>query len=162
MPAGLRPCSSFPNGKASSAAHPERRLAALAALLGEHAAGVTGRVTGSEPELREALEEADGRRVVLVGGDGTLHAAVNAGIALPEVALIPAGRANNVARALGIPDDLASAALAALLFFSWSTRRTLVLYPLLAPLAMMALAMLIASSSLTAASPSHGGSSGAA
>jgi diacylglycerol kinase (ATP) len=46
------------------------------------------------------------RRVVLVGGDGTLHAAANAPVRrLPELALIPAGRANNVARALGIPTD---------------------------------------------------------
>jgi diacylglycerol kinase (ATP) len=43
---------------------------------------------------------------VLVGGDGTLHAAANAPLArLPELALVPAGRANNIARALGIPND---------------------------------------------------------
>lgn len=95
---------------AGSAADPHRRAADVAAALGEHAASVAARLTRTEPELRQALEEADGRRVVLVGGDGTLHAAVNAGIALPEVALIPAGRANNVARALGIPKDLAGAA----------------------------------------------------
>ena len=42
--------------------------------------------------------------MVLVGGDGTLHAAANAPLReLPELALVPAGRANNVARALGIP-----------------------------------------------------------
>jgi diacylglycerol kinase (ATP) len=41
---------------------------------------------------------------VLVGGDGTLHAAANAPLArLPELAIVPAGRANNIARALGIP-----------------------------------------------------------
>jgi diacylglycerol kinase (ATP) len=43
---------------------------------------------------------------VLVGGDGSLHAAANAPLAaLPELALVPAGRANNIARALGIPSD---------------------------------------------------------
>src|SRR5215218_3251611 len=42
-------------------------------------------------------------RVVLLGGDGTLHAAANIRGPLPELALIPAGRANNVARSLGIP-----------------------------------------------------------
>ena len=50
--------------------------------------------------------------MVLVGGDGTLHAAANAPLArLPELALVPAGRANNIARALGIPTT-APAALA--------------------------------------------------
>jgi diacylglycerol kinase (ATP) len=43
---------------------------------------------------------------VLVGGDGSLHAAANARIGrLPDLALVPHGRANNVARALGIPTD---------------------------------------------------------
>jgi diacylglycerol kinase (ATP) len=44
--------------------------------------------------------------VVLVGGDGTLHAAANAPLArLPELALVPAGRANNIAHGLGIPTE---------------------------------------------------------
>jgi diacylglycerol kinase (ATP) len=44
--------------------------------------------------------------VVLVGGDGSLHAAANAPLPeLPELALLPAGRANNIARALGIPTE---------------------------------------------------------
>ena len=63
-------------------------------------------VTASEQELWDALRSAAalGRRVVLVGGDGTLHAAANAPLRdLPELALVPAGRANNIARALGIP-----------------------------------------------------------
>lgn len=47
---------------------------------------------------------------MLVGGDGILHSALNLGIPLPEVAFVPAGRANNVARALRIPLDLAGAA----------------------------------------------------
>jgi diacylglycerol kinase (ATP) len=48
--------------------------------------------------------------VVLVGGDGTLHAAANAPLhQLPELALVPAGRANNIARALGIPTSRAGA-----------------------------------------------------
>ena len=51
------------------------------------------------------------QRVVLVGGDGTLHAAANAPLRrLPELALVPAGRANNIARALGIPDQPRAAA----------------------------------------------------
>jgi diacylglycerol kinase (ATP) len=71
--------------------------------LGEQAAAVA---TRSEQELWDVLRAAEelDLRVVLVGGDGTLHAAANAPLArLPEVALVPTGRANNVARALGIP-----------------------------------------------------------
>jgi len=41
-----------------------------------------------------------------VGGDGSLHSAANAPLPrLPELALVPAGRANNIARALAIPTD---------------------------------------------------------
>jgi diacylglycerol kinase (ATP) len=65
--------------------------------------------------LWEALLTAGSRRVVLVGGDGSLHSAANAPLEqLPELALVPAGRANNVARALGIPTDrLGAVAVAA-------------------------------------------------
>lgn len=64
-----------------------------------------GLATDSEDELQRALQEAGERRVVLVGGDGTVHAALNATEDLPELALVPTGRANNVARSLGIPLD---------------------------------------------------------
>ena len=56
------------------------------------------------------MRQAEDRRVVLAGGDGTLHAAANAPLQrLPELALVPAGRANNIARALGIPSSRAAA-----------------------------------------------------
>jgi diacylglycerol kinase (ATP) len=51
-------------------------------------------------------------RVVAIGGDGTLHLVLNAVFAtranaLPELAVIPFGTANDVARSLGLPlDDL--------------------------------------------------------
>ena len=83
------------------------------ALLQERGASADGAVTTSEAGLWEALRcaAAGGRRVVLVGGDGSLHAAANAPLdVLPELALIPAGRANNIARALGIPTARAAAA----------------------------------------------------
>ena len=74
-------------------------------------------VTKSEEELWSELRRAlsQGSRVVLVGGDGSLHAAANAPLRrLPELALVPAGRANNIARALGIPVERGAAlALAA-------------------------------------------------
>ena len=67
-------------------------------------------VTGDEADLARALAAAEGRRVVLVGGDGSLHAALNAPLdMLPELALVPRGRANNVARALAIPPGLEDA-----------------------------------------------------
>jgi membrane protein DedA with SNARE-associated domain/diacylglycerol kinase family enzyme len=94
------------NRNASGLEEPEktaRELVAILEELGEPAAGV---VTGSERELWDVLRSADelDQRVVLVGGDGTVHAAANAPLRqLPELALVPTGRANNVARALGIP-----------------------------------------------------------
>jgi diacylglycerol kinase (ATP) len=65
--------------------------------------------TSSLDELAATLVP-DGRRVVLMGGDGSLHAAANIAGPKPELALIPAGKANNVAGALGIPRDLEAAA----------------------------------------------------
>ena len=89
------------------AARPELIDGALALL----------RRSGGRPELRKttSLDElaaavADERRVVLMGGDGSLHAAANLPGPKPELALIPAGKANNVARSLGIPTDIKAAA----------------------------------------------------
>jgi diacylglycerol kinase (ATP) len=94
------------NGRASGVGAPERTARDLTALLQELGATAETIVTHTEQELWDALRSAGaiGRRVVLVGGDGTLHAAANAPLSrLPELALVPAGRANNIARALGIP-----------------------------------------------------------
>jgi diacylglycerol kinase family enzyme len=94
------------NGHASGVEDPERLALDLAARAQELGASADATVTRDEHELRETLRgaAADGERVVLVGGDGSLHAAANAGLdELPELALVPAGRANNIARALGIP-----------------------------------------------------------
>lgn len=66
--------------------------------------------TESVGELADAWPAFQDRRVVLLGGDGTVHAAANLPFAPPELALLPAGRANNIARALGIPLDLSAAA----------------------------------------------------
>ena len=96
------------NARASGVDDPERTSQELVALLEELGATAGAAVTRTEPGLWEALRAAaaSGRRVVLVGGDGSLHAAANAPLAaLPELALVPAGRANNIARALGIPSD---------------------------------------------------------
>ncbi len=100
------------NGRASGIEDPRRTADELLAVLEELGADAESAVTRSEEELWEILAFAaeSRRRVVLVGGDGTLHAAANAPLAtLPELALVPAGRANNIARALGIPVDRAGA-----------------------------------------------------
>jgi diacylglycerol kinase (ATP) len=96
------------NGRASGIEDPLRTADELVAVLEEIGAEAESAVTYSEQELWDVLRfaEASGWRVALVGGDGTLHAAANAPLArLPELALVPAGRANNIARALGIPTD---------------------------------------------------------
>jgi diacylglycerol kinase (ATP) len=100
------------NARASGVEDPERTAAELVALLQELGREADGEVTHSEAGLLEALRAAAaaGRRLVLVGGDGSLHAAANAPLdRLPELALVPAGRANNIARALGIPTERADA-----------------------------------------------------
>ncbi len=69
------------------------------------------RLTADEAELAAVVRGAADRRIVLAGGDGTVHALANLDLpALPPTALLPAGRANNIARALGIPVDWRAAA----------------------------------------------------
>jgi diacylglycerol kinase (ATP) len=85
---------------------PVDRAASLLLGLG---ARVETRWTMSPAELDEFVSEEE-RRVVLIGGDGTLEAVANVRGHKPEVALLPRGRANNIAHALGVPLDLTSAA----------------------------------------------------
>jgi diacylglycerol kinase (ATP) len=72
-------------------------------------ANIQVRRTQSADDVEAALEEADERRVVLLGGDGSVQLVANLA-ERPELALIPAGAANNIARSLGIPRDLRQAA----------------------------------------------------
>lgn len=101
------------NGRASGIGRPDETLDRVVALLREHGAAARGMVTHDLSELRDATRAALGGRLVLVGGDGGVHAFANLGPQLPELALVPMGQANNIARALGIPTDLGSAALLA-------------------------------------------------
>jgi len=97
------------NGNASrvgGAAGAERVARALSAA----GARVELHRTRTPDEVAEVWSPAHGQRVVLLGGDGTLHSAVNLPGPPPEVALVPAGGANNVAHALGIPTDVEAAA----------------------------------------------------
>lgn len=71
--------------------------------------------TGSVDELDEVLARADGRVVVVLGGDGSLHAVVNrlrAADALDGTTLgvVPLGTGNDLARGLRVPLDPADAA----------------------------------------------------
>jgi diacylglycerol kinase (ATP) len=86
-------------------------LAGATAALRDAGARVRSHLTADEGELAAVVRAAEDRRVVLVGGDGTVHALANLGLpALPAAALLPAGRANNIARALGIPVEWTDAA----------------------------------------------------
>jgi diacylglycerol kinase family enzyme len=98
------------NASASGIGGRRARLDRALELLRSRGARVEAHLTESLAELEFAAAAADGRRLVLLGGDGTLHAAANLPFRVPELALIPAGRANNVARSVGVPLDPAAAA----------------------------------------------------
>jgi diacylglycerol kinase (ATP) len=98
------------NGSASGLGHSREALEAVRRSLTSRGVEVETHVTGSVAELAAASPAFEQRRVVLLGGDGTVHAAANLPQVPPELAILPAGRANNVARALGIPLDIRAAA----------------------------------------------------
>jgi diacylglycerol kinase (ATP) len=102
------------NANASGAGGAVEVVARATQALRAAGARVRARLTADEHELADVVRDADGRRLVLVGGDGTVHALANLDLPeLPPAALLPAGRANNIARALGIPVDWRAAAIAA-------------------------------------------------
>jgi diacylglycerol kinase (ATP) len=121
-PAGPRPRRAAPvvvgrevrllvNARASGAGGVHEVLARATGALRAAGARVDALLTADEGELAAAVREAGDRRVVLVGGDGTVHAYANLGLrGLPPAALLPAGRANKIAHALGIPTDWNAAA----------------------------------------------------
>jgi diacylglycerol kinase family enzyme len=98
------------NANASGLARQPHALELARSAMRERGARVEIQRTASLQELEATWPELAGRRVVLVGGDGTLHAAANLAGPQPELAILPAGRANNVARSLGVPLDLGAAA----------------------------------------------------
>jgi diacylglycerol kinase (ATP) len=101
------------NGSASGLGRSRDVLDAADRMLRERGIGVETHLTSSLEELAATWRVFDERRVVLLGGDGTVHAAANLPTRPPELAILPAGRANNVARSLGIPLDLNAAAVLA-------------------------------------------------
>jgi diacylglycerol kinase (ATP) len=101
------------NGTASASGIGEEVLERALAQLRATGLSAHGSVTCTADQLHRVIQEDPACRVVLVGGDGTLHAALNAPVRPAELALVPTGRANNVARALAIPQDpVAAIALA--------------------------------------------------
>lgn len=105
------------NGAAGTA-DDESVRAALAELRA--GADVEVAVTADERELEGALAGRDGRRVVILGGDGSVHAAVavldRLGGLGPDtpVGIVPRGTGNDLARALGLPSDPVAGARAVL------------------------------------------------
>jgi diacylglycerol kinase (ATP) len=100
----------------------------LGALRG---AGLSPRLlpatTGRDAERQAAEAVAAGARaVVAVGGDGTVHAAVQAVAGTSAaLAVVPAGTGNDLVRALGIPADAGAAARAAAEDLANGTSRTI-------------------------------------
>lgn len=98
------------NAHASGLRDPEVVLDAILAATDGAGVDVTGAVTDGEADLHEAIEAARGGRLVLAGGDGSVHFALNAASGPIEIGLVPLGRANNIARSLGLPRDVPRAA----------------------------------------------------
>ena len=101
------------NGAVTHALSRSRLLDAIAVLR-----AAWGRLdmveTHDVAEFAAVWASSGTRRVVVVGGDGTVHAAANLPGPPRELALIPCGSANNIARSLRIPlDPRAAAELAA-------------------------------------------------
>lgn len=102
------------NAQASGVGHRTGTFEGVAHGLRSYGGRVEAHLTDTLEELESFVAAADGRRVVVVGGDGSLHALANLTAPPAEVALIPAGGANNIASSLGIPLDRSAAARLAL------------------------------------------------
>ena len=94
----------------NGAAVPPSRAAQIETLLAAAAPGTTvARTTmpgETLPLVRRAIA-AGATRIVIAGGDGTVHEAANAIIGTKtELAVIPAGTGNDYARSLGVPSTI--------------------------------------------------------
>ena len=92
----------------------EDNLAAALAVL-RHSASVEVARTSRPDELDGVLHRAGSRRIVIAGGDGSLHAVIAALYRRNELkrsvlGLLPLGTGNDFARGVGIPLDVEDAA----------------------------------------------------
>lgn len=95
------------NGKSSD----QPKLRKMVNRLRKQGIGVDVRVTWEGSDIEDFIHQASANgveRVIVGGGDGTLHGAANALMKLPEeyrpsLGIIPLGTANDFARAAGIP-----------------------------------------------------------
>ena len=93
----------------------EEALKSALEILRERAS-VEVHATSQPGELDGVLQRAGSRRIVVAGGDGSLHAVISAlhrrhDLADAVVGLLPMGTGNDFARSLGIPLDPEEAAL---------------------------------------------------
>lgn len=102
------------NGSAGSV--DEASLGAAVSELATHAP-TTLRRTESPDDVDDALDSLDGRRPVVIGGDGSLHLVVNRLISLDlahvPLGLVPLGTGNDLARGAGLSLDPVDAACTA-------------------------------------------------
>ncbi|WP_309649058.1 YegS/Rv2252/BmrU family lipid kinase [Nocardioides sp.] len=92
----------------------EETLEQALALLREHTS-VEVQATSNPGELDGVLHRAASRRIVVAGGDGSMHAVISALYRRNElrgatVGLLPLGTGNDLARGVGIPLDMEGAA----------------------------------------------------
>ena len=88
----------------------EESLAAALAVLREHT-DVEVQATSNPGELNGALHRAGSRRIVVAGGDGSLHAVVTTlyrrnDLKTAVLGILPLGTGNDFARANDIPLDV--------------------------------------------------------
>ena len=103
-------------GNAAAGSLDPEPLAAVAAVL-RPLGDVQTVTTASSDELGAVLAGLDGRTLVVAGGDGSIHAAVQVlhdrgAATTTAVGLVPLGTGNDLARGLGIPLDPVAAAQA--------------------------------------------------
>ncbi|WP_025732811.1 lipid kinase YegS [Carnimonas nigrificans] len=101
------------NGKSSD----QPRLRKMVNRLRKQGIGIDVRVTWEGSDIEDFIYQASANgveRVIVGGGDGTVHGAANALMKLPEeyrpsLGIIPLGTANDFARAAGIPHSATEA-----------------------------------------------------
>ena len=92
----------------------EESLAAALKVLREHTS-VEVHATGDPGELDGVLHRAGSRRIVVAGGDGSLHAVIAClykrhDLGRNIIGLLPLGTGNDFARGVGLPLDIEDAA----------------------------------------------------